>query len=81
MAYTDPNTDITRDKYGNEVVRDPAGTDPRSHTSYWAWAVGAVLAAVLAFALFAGDNTANAPTSSDTTVTQPATPNVPTPAQ
>ena len=79
MAYTDPNTGITRDKYGNEVARDPTGTDPHSHNHYWMWGLGALFAAAFLFAVFSTNDTANAPTPSDTSVTQPVTPKAPPP--
>lgn len=78
MAYTDPVTGVTRDKYGNEIVRDPTGTDPHSHNNYWMWGIGAIFALVLLYAVFGANNTANAPTPSDTAVTQPA-PKLPQP--
>lgn len=81
MARTHPNTDINHNKSRNEVVRDPSGTDPHSYASYWGWALGVILAAAIALAFFASEDTANAPTDSDMTVTQPAPSNIPTPAQ
>ncbi|MDQ8698152.1 hypothetical protein [Hyphomicrobium sp. LHD-15] len=50
MAYTDPNTGATRDKYGNEVARDPTGT-ARPGTNYMAWAIGVAVAAAIVFAV------------------------------
>jgi hypothetical protein len=79
MAYTDPNTGVRRDKYGNEIARDPTGTDPHSHTNYWMWALAAIFVLALLYAVFGSVNTANAPTPSDTSVTQPAAPKAPPP--
>jgi hypothetical protein len=81
MAYTDPDTGITRDKYGNEVVRDPSGTDPHAATSYWTWAVGIAVAAVLALMLF-NMNTNDNPTvtaPNERPITEPVTPKAPPP--
>jgi hypothetical protein len=64
MVYTDPKTGVTRDKYGNDIVRDPSGTDPHSHNSYWAWGIGLAVAAVLAFVLFSRGPSVERPASS-----------------
>jgi predicted outer membrane lipoprotein len=82
MAYTDPNTGITRDKYGNEV-RDATGTG-RSSTNYVPWIIGLVLAAAVAAFTFNASNMSNTSTidrsAPETTTTQPATPpNTPAP--
>jgi hypothetical protein len=81
MAYVDPNTGISRDKSGNELPRDAAGTDPHSHTSYWTWILGALFVVALLFAVFGMNNDASAPSTSNSTVTEPATPKSPPPAQ
>lgn len=48
MAYTDPDTGITRDKHGKVVSRDPSATAPRSGAGTgWGWVLGVVIAAVL----------------------------------
>jgi hypothetical protein len=76
MAYTDPNTGTTRDKYGNEVARDPAGT-ARPATNYMAWAIGVAIAAALAFALInmnSADQSSVRTSSPDSPVTQPVAP-------
>lgn len=77
MAYTDPNTGITRDKYGNEV-RDASGTGQRS-TNYVTWIIGLILAAVVAAFAFNASNMLNSTTerlAPATSTTQPATPKV-----
>ncbi len=76
--YTDPKTGITRDAYGKEVERDPTGTDPHSHSSYWTWGLGAVVAAAVLFAIFGFDRSANAP-STNTSVSQTEAPKSPPP--
>jgi hypothetical protein len=81
MAYVDPNTGISRDKYGNELPRDASGTDPHSHASYWTWILGAMFVVALLFAVFGMNNDASAPSTSNSTVTEPATPKSPPPAQ
>ena len=76
MAYTDPTTGVTRDKYGNEVVRDPTGTATPAN-NYLAWAVGLVIAAALAFAVInmsATDQSSIRTSAPDSTVTQPVAP-------
>ena len=65
MAYNDPDTGINRDKYGNEVVRNPSGTDPRSGTSFWTWVISIAFAAALILVLF------NMAGPTDSTVTAP----------
>jgi hypothetical protein len=85
MAYTDPNTGITRDKYGNEI-RDARSTDPRS-TNYAPWIVGLIIAAVVAAFAFnisnMSSNTTADRSAPDTSTTQPVTPKMTpnTPAQ
>lgn len=78
MAYTDPNTGNTRDKYGNEV-RDASGTGQRS-TNYVPWIIGLILAAVVAAFAFNASNMSNNSTTDrsapETSTTQPATPKV-----
>ena len=80
MAYTDPNTGITRDKYGNEV-RDASGTG-RPSTNYVPWIIGLAFAAVVAVFAFNGSNMSNNSTADrsvpETSTTQPATPKVTT---
>jgi hypothetical protein len=76
MAYTNPNTGVTRDKYGKEV-RDPTGTDPHSHNNYMWWGVGALFAVALLFAVFGATNEANAPIAHGTSMEQPVTPKPP----
>lgn len=79
MAYTDPNTGIARDKYGNEV-RDPTGTASSTHTSWTAWVLAAVFVAALLIAVFGTGNNSTAPTTtSDSTVTEPLAPKAPPP--
>lgn len=78
MAYTDPNTGITRDKYGNEV-RDPTGTAVSTQTNWTAWVLAALFVAALLIAVFGMGTSSTAPTTSDTTVTEPLTPNSPPP--
>lgn len=74
MAYTDPTTGVTRDRYGNEV-RDPTGTG-KPATNYMAWAIGAAIAVALAFA-FMNMESANQSTpiaGPDSSATQPVAP-------
>jgi hypothetical protein len=78
MAYTDPNTGITRDKYGNEV-RDPTGTASSTQTSWAAWVIAALFVAALLIAIFGMGNSSTTTTTSDTTVTEPLTPKAPPP--
>jgi hypothetical protein len=75
MAYTDPNTGTTRDKYGNEVARDPTGT-ARPATNYMAWAIAIAIAAAVAFAVMMNstDQSSVRTSSPDSPVTQPVAP-------
>ena len=81
-AYAEPNTGITRDKYGN-ALRDSTGTNPASHSNYWTWAIGLGVAAAAAFALITamGDSTSVTERQADQpSATQPLTPkNAPMP--
>jgi hypothetical protein len=73
MAYTDPDTGITRDKYGKEVRRDPSGGDPRSGASFLAWVVGIVITAALILMLFnvAGPRDRRAAEPDEQPITEP----------
>jgi hypothetical protein len=78
MAYTDPNTGVTRDRYGNPLRDTPKS--PNAAVGIATWIFAALIVAGLMFAMFGGTTSNDTVTSSPTNTQSSKQPATPSPA-
>lgn len=71
MAYPETNSP-KRDPY-DDAMRNPAGTDPHAHYSYWNWILGIVAVALIGLYVLNAANRTPGPVS-ETPASQSAAP-------